>query len=188
MASNRHGCAVGVAGTWPRSQVAKAVDCKSSIPGSNPGGAFYFSSFLFLWLRSVPTSCGGNDRSLRCRSALWRRFRDQSFRGSDILLFQTGDELSESIEELLGIGDQFFALSEQEDGILVVGEALGGQSGEAKSRCHSIGLDRGIKVPGDAGHGEDLKVAVDGATGAFEFLGEGIGIPAAGAEDQSEDA
>ena len=37
--------------TWRRGQVAKAEDCKSFIPGSNPGGASSF--FFLLFSRSV---------------------------------------------------------------------------------------------------------------------------------------
>ena len=48
-----------------RGQVAKAVDCKSIIPGSNPGGAFYLS-LRQLFLRQIRKHChrrvavGGN--------------------------------------------------------------------------------------------------------------------------------
>lgn len=38
---------------WLRSQVAKAVDCKSTIPGSNPGGAS-FGSFRFCQMGKRP--------------------------------------------------------------------------------------------------------------------------------------
>ena len=78
--------AFGLRRKWRRGQVAKAEDCKSFIPGSNPGGAFSF--FLYagqLWLLGRArlscqlhnTPCPGPRMTLAAFDSLWLTSRKE---------------------------------------------------------------------------------------------------------------